>query len=72
MEILYVAITLSLLIGVVVFAILYAKQRQQMVVTQERLAVAEDALASASVANSEAQKSQERCARSANGSVWLV
>jgi hypothetical protein len=43
----------------VVFAILYAKQRQQMVVTQERLAVAEDALASASVANSEAQKSQE-------------
>ena len=59
MEILYVAITLSLLIGVVVFAILYAKQRQQMVVTQERLAVAEDALASASVANSEAQKSQE-------------
>ena len=59
MEILYVAITLSLLIGVVVFAILYAKQRQQTALTQERLSVAEDALASAGVAASEAQKVQE-------------
>ena len=59
MEILYIAIILSLLIGAVVLAVLYAKQRQQTALTQERLSVAEDALASAGVAASEAQKSQE-------------
>ena len=59
MDILYIAIILSLLIGAVVLAVLYAKQRQQTALTQERLSVAEDALASAGVAASEAQKSQE-------------
>lgn len=59
MEILYVVIILSLLIGAVVLAVLYAKQRQQTALTQERLSVAEDALASAGVAASEAQKVQE-------------
>ena len=59
MEILYIAIILSLLIGAVVLAVLYAKQRQQTALTQERLSVAEDALASAGVAASEAQKVQE-------------
>ena len=59
MDILYIAIILSLLIGAVVLAVLYAKQRQQTALTQERLSVAEDALASAGVAASEAQKVQE-------------
>ena len=59
MDILYIAIILSLLIGTVVLAVLYAKQRQQTALTQERLSVAEDALASAGVAASEAQKVQE-------------
>ena len=59
MDILYIAIILSLLIGAVVLAVLYAKQRQQTALTQERLSVAEEALASAGVAASEAQKVQE-------------
>lgn len=59
MEILYIVIILSLLVVAVVLAVLYAKQRQQAALTQERLSVAEDALAAAGVAASEAQRLQE-------------
>ena len=59
MELLYLAVIVILLIVGVVLALLYAKQKQQTVITQERLSVAEQALLSADVATSEAQKAQE-------------
>ena len=59
MELLYLAVIVILLIVGVVLALLYVKQKQQTVITQERLSVAEQALLSADVATSEAQKAQE-------------
>ena len=59
MNILYLVVIIILLIAGVALAVLYAKQRQQTAVTQERLTVAEQALLSADVAASEAQRVQD-------------
>ena len=59
MDILYVSIIAILLVVGVVLAVLYVKQKQQVMIAQERLSVAEQTLLSADLAASEAQKVQD-------------
>ena len=59
MSILYAVLIVLLAIFGIVMAVLYARQKQHIVITQERLSVAEEALTLAGVATSEAQKVQD-------------
>lgn len=59
MNILYAVLIVLLAIFGIVMAVLYARQKQHIVITQERLSVAEEALTLAGVATSEAQKVQD-------------
>lgn len=59
MNILYAVLIVLLAIFGIVMAVLYARQKQHIVITQERLSVAEEALTLAGVASSEAQKVQD-------------
>ena len=59
MNILYLVAIVVLLIVGIALSVLYAKQKQQVAITQERLAVAEQALLSADAAALEAQKVQD-------------